>query len=289
MPVTTAVMDPEIDQEPERRRLPLIAEVLGYVGAVVALSAGCVAVRQIWPRIPPAGIMSFAAVAGAVLIVAGAVLNRRASEPPFARLRSVLWLFATVAVGGFFAVFADQVLKFSDGNVALVAEAGWTLCALVLWLRCRAGLLHVAAFAGTIALAGTGLGQLDHGVTHNGIGLVVWAVSVAWGLAAYFGYLPPVNAGLAAGSAGAVIGSALVTSPAGQALALATVAALLTAGVVTRRVLLVGFGAAGALWTIPDTVGRYLPGTVAAPLAVAVVGLILLGIALWLSRTRRRA
>jgi hypothetical protein len=289
MPVRTAIMDPEIDPEPESRRLPLIAEVLGYLGAATALSAAFVVVRQVWPKIPPAGILSCAAIAAVALVAAGLALHRRSHEPPFARLRSVLWLLATVAAGGFFAVLAGQVLKLHSGEVALASEAGWTACALALWLRGRSALLHLAMFGGAVALAGTGLYQLNPNSTSTEIGLVIWALSVAWGLAAYLGYLAPATAGLAAGSAGAIVGSALMSGPAGQVLALVTVGALLAAGVLSRRVLLVGFGAAGALWTIPETVDRYLPGTVAAPLAVAVVGLILLGVALWLGWNRRRA
>jgi len=40
---------------------------------------------------------------------------------------------------------------------------------------------------------------------------------------------------------------------------------------------------------IPDVAARYLPGSLAAPLAVAMVGLVLFGIALWLARHRRSA
>ncbi len=289
MPTETAIMDPELDPPPERRALPLIAEVFGYVGAITALAAGAVVVRQVWPKIPSAGSLGVAGIAALGLLAAGEALNKRASEPAFARLRNVLWLLATVAVGGFFAVLTSQVLKLSGGTAALIAEAGWTACALVLWLRARSALLHLALFAGAVALLGTGLNQVDPRVTLAGIGLAIWALSVAWALAAYRGYLVPVTAGLTAGSLGAVIGSALIFSAAGAVLALVTVTALLAAGVFTRRVVLLGLGAAGALWTIPDTVGRYLPGSVAAPLAVALVGLVLLGVALWLARTRRRA
>jgi hypothetical protein len=38
---------------------------------------------------------------------------------------------------------------------------------------------------------------------------------------------------------------------------------------------------------VPQTAARYLPQSVAAPLAVFTVGLVLLGVALWLARARR--
>ena len=77
--------------------------------------------------------------------------------------------------------------------------------------------------------------------------------------------------------------------PAGQALTLVTVAALLAGGIATARVMVIGIGAAGTLWVVPDTAARYLPGSVTAPLAVAIVGLVLLGVALWLARRRKSA
>jgi hypothetical protein len=38
---------------------------------------------------------------------------------------------------------------------------------------------------------------------------------------------------------------------------------------------------------VPQTAARYLPQSVAAPLAVFCVGLSLLGVALWLARARK--
>jgi len=54
-------------------------------------------------------------------------------------------------------------------------------------------------------------------------------------------------------------------------------------------VLLIAIGGVGTLYVVPDAAARYLPGSVAAPLAVAVVGLMMFGIAFWLARTRRKA
>jgi hypothetical protein len=50
---------------------------------------------------------------------------------------------------------------------------------------------------------------------------------------------------------------------------------------------LIAIGAAGTLYVIPAVAARYLPGSLAAPLAVAMVGLVLLGVAMWLARHRR--
>ncbi len=76
MPVATAIMDPELEPEPEpgHRALPLFTEALGYLGAITVLSAGLIAVRQIWPKIPAAGLLCIIAAATALLLTAGAAV-----------------------------------------------------------------------------------------------------------------------------------------------------------------------------------------------------------------------
>ncbi len=73
---------------------------------------------------------------------------------------------------------------------------------------------------------------------------------------------------------------------AGQVLAIATVAGLLAGGVLLRQAWLVVLGAAGVLLVVPQTATRYLPTSAAAPLAIFVAGVVLLGSAVWLARRR---
>jgi hypothetical protein len=64
------------------------------------------------------------------------------------------------------------------------------------------------------------------------------------------------------------------------------VAGLLAGGVLLRQAWLVALGAAGALLVVPQTATRYLPTSAAVSLAIFVVGVILLGSAIWLARRR---
>jgi hypothetical protein len=74
---------------------------------------------------------------------------------------------------------------------------------------------------------------------------------------------------------------------AGHVLALATVAGLLVAGVARRQLWLLAVAAFGVLQVVPQTAVRYLPASAAAPLALFVVGVLLVGTALWLARSSR--
>ncbi len=276
-------------QPVSRRRLPLVAEVLGYLGAVLAATAIAVALRQVWRHVPPAAWLGLAVVLAVGFLISGALI-RPGGEPAFRRLRSVLWLLATASAAGSVAVLTTKFLHLTDSSVALSVSGAWLICAIPFWWRTRSGVQQVATFGGAIALVETGLDKIDPHAGIIGYGLALWVLAVAWGVATARGYLAPRVVGLVLSGVGALVGALIAMSSsnaAGQVLALLTVAGLLTVGVISRRVLLIGIGAAGTLYVIPAVAARYLPGSLAAPLAVAMVGLVLLGVAMWLARHRR--
>lgn len=275
-------------QKLPRRRLPLVAEVLGYLGAVIAITAIGVTLHQFWKNVPPAAELAVAGVLAIGLLAAGAAV-RTGSEPAFARLRGVLWLLGTVSAASFVAVLARRYLHLTDSTAALCAEAAWLACAVPLWWRTRSAVQQAATFGGAVALLETGLDRIDPHVGSFGFGFALWIFAAMWGIAVYRSYFAPRTMGVLLSGAGLLIGAIVgMDEASGQVLAVVTVAGLLAAGVLVRRVLLIGIGAAGTLYVIPDVAHRYLPGSVAAPLAVAVVGLVLLGTALWLVRFSRR-
>jgi len=269
------------------RRLPLVVEALGYVGAGFAVVAGFIAVRQLWPTITAGAALTFAGVTAAVLLLVGVVL-RTDANPPFERLRSVMWLASTAG----FAVFAGLLVgpglwDVGLGARALVAEAGVTVYAVLLWWRSRATLQHLAAFAATAALAATGIEKVWSDSQPWGLGLGVWVLSLLWAGAVRRGYLPPPTVGYVAAGIGLLVGAQLTMErAAGQVLAVMTVVGLLAAGVAARRMLLVGLGAVGAVVVLPQVMSRYLHTGAGAAAAVFAVGLVLLGVALWLARSR---
>jgi hypothetical protein len=263
--------------------------VLGYVGAVVAVAALVVAVRQFWPHVPAGVQLAFAGTVAVLLTLAGVAL-RTAKEPAAVRLRSVLWLLATGSAAAFVAILGDRFLRMSYEDVAVITAAAWTACAIPLWWRGRTALLQLSLFAGSVVLVETSIDRIVANAPGWEYGLGLWLLSVLWGAAAWRGYLTSQTAGLAASGSGVIVGAIITTyTAAGVIFALATVAGVLAAGIVSRKVLLLGLGAAGLIYVVPDAAGRYLPGSPAAPLAVALVGLLLLAVAIWLARSRARS
>jgi hypothetical protein len=274
----------------EPRRRPLVAEGLGYVGAVLAAVAGFIALRQLWPQLPPSAGLAFAATAAAVLLAAGLIL-RTADHPAFGRLRSALWLGSAASLGAAVGlVTGPDFANFSSIDSLLVTEAAFTVYAAGLWWRTRATLQHLALFAGASALTGTAIAQAWSGPANWLPGVGVWVLALVWGTAVNRGYLAPQTAGYASAGIGLLVGAQLsMDLAAGQVLAVLTVTGLIAAGIVLRRLLLLGLGSLGALFLLPQTAARYLAGGAWAATAVFLAGLVMLGIALWLARRAAKA
>lgn len=270
------------------RRLPLVAEVLGYVGAVIAITAIVVTVHQLWKHVPAAVEMATAAVIAAGLLLAGAAL-RTATDPALVRLRGVLWLLSTAGAAAFVAVLTGRYLDLADPDGALMTSAAALFYAVPLWWRNRSALQHLGAFGAAVAVLATGIERIDPRAGTFVFGIAIWVFALAWGIASNRGRLVPTPVGILLSGAGALAGAIIaMDQPAGVLLATATVAGLFAIGILTHEVPLIGMGAVGTLYVVPDAATRYLPGSVAAPVAVAVVGLVLLGVALWLARQRTK-
>ena len=271
------------------QRRGLVVEALGYLGGALAVVAGFIAVNQLWPQVPTSAQLAFAASGAVALLGAGAAI-RAVDDPPLGRLRSVLWLMSTASLTAFAGVLAAQVWDFRGISTAVTTAATATAYAAALWWRTRARLQHLAVFASAAVLAGTSISQAWPGLLAWGPGLGIWGLSALWAIAAHRGYLPPRDVGYLAAVIGLLVGAQLtMETAAGQVLALVTVAGILTAGVVLRRVILLVLGAIGVIMTVPETAARYLPENVGAPLAIFLTGLILLGVALRLARTRKQS
>ena len=267
-------------------RLPLVAEALGYAGGVLAVAAGIYMAGELWPGLSTGAVLAFAAVAWVVLGAGGAAI-RTTGDPALRRLRSVLWLLSAVSLAAFTGTLADQIWGFGPADTTLVTAAASAAYGTALWWRMRAVLQHLAVFASLAVLVGTAVDRLWPHVGAWAPGLGIWALSAVWGAAVMRGYLPPVVTGYIAAGIGLLADAQLVMQvAAGGALALATVAGLLAAGVLLRQAGLVVLGALGVLLVTPQITTRYLPMSAATPVAIFVVGVVLLGSAVWLARRR---
>ena len=268
-------------------RAALLAEVIGYAGGALVIVAGTYLAGELWRNIPTGAALALAAVACAALGAAGVAL-RTPGSPPARRLRSVLWLLSTASLAAFMGILGNQVWQLSPAGTTMAAAAAAGVYGAAQWWRTRAALQHLAVFASAAVLVGTAVAQL--GLGNWALGLGIWTLSALWGGAVIRGYLLPRGAGYFAAGFGLLVGIQFAMDvPAGHLLALATVAGLLAGGVLLREVWLAGLGAVGVLLVVPQTAERYLPESAAAPLAVFVTGVVLVGSAIWLAKRPARS
>jgi hypothetical protein len=267
---------------------PLVVEALGYLGGALAILAGFVAVAQLWPDIPVEAELAFA-VAGTVLLGGIGSVLRIGNDAAFGRLRATLWAMSVGCLATAVGLLSAEIWHMSGTATALASSSATAVYAALLWLAHRSPLQHLAAFLATAFTAGSLVAWLFQTTEAWGPGLAVWTVSVGWAVLSYGQVLRPPDVGSVAGAVGVLFGAGLTMQlAAGHVLALATVAALLVAGVVLRRVWLLAIGALGVVIFVPITASRYLPESFGTPLALFLIGACLLTVALWLARWSRR-
>jgi hypothetical protein len=281
-----------------RRRVPPITEVIGYLGAALAVAAGVALVGPRWDEIGhPTRLVGAAGIA-ALTLVAGWLL-RKTTEPAIERLAGVLWTLSVGAVAGFVGLLlldlpvgrdpADWAGFVVGATVALYAG-------LLLALRPCAP-LQVAMYGGALGTIGGGMAwAAQAGWTWPDanpwlFGVAMLALSGLWIAAGETGRLRPKNAAMLIGSAGAIWAPlfALTWIGFGLLLGVATAVALLAASVWLHRTEMLVLGGLGLFGYLVGAIGHFLADSVGLPIALLLSGLVLLGVAIAMARLRKSA
>jgi hypothetical protein len=263
----------------------VVAEVLGYLGGALAVVAALLLGREVWYELGPAVRVLLLAVVTAAVLAAGAVLGTRSG--PAGRLGGFLWAAAVPALAGTVGVAASDLFAVAFDVTAVLATGSALVLAGVLWWRRREVLQHVAAFAATIATAVAVLGLVDE--LYRVLGPLLWALGLLWMAAAASGRLRPEPAGWVLGAL-AVIAGPLGAGTARSAWAVVGVlsaAALVVLGVRGHRRWLLAIGTAGLFVAVPVAVAEVFDTELGPLLGLLVVGLVLVALAVTLTRLRR--
>lgn len=276
--------------EPPARRIPLVAEALGFLGGALAAIAGVTTVSRFWADLTTAGRIGVVGSVGALLLLAG-IRVRRAGEPALDRLGSFLWLLATGCAAFVAGIVAVDVVGWEGADLAMAVGAASTVAAAALWAWRPAPLQHVATLAAAAVLvAGTGAQVAHVGGRFAGIGL--WALGATWVTLAWRGWLRPRPLGHALGGVVVVVaGQVLMANGDGageSVFAVASAVALLAASVPARDLSLLWVGVGGIFLTVPSAVSLQFGDSDLAPLALLVVGLVLIGTAVGAAGLMRR-
>ena len=269
-----------------RSSTALAGEALGYLGGVLASVAAVLIAARYWDRLAPVPRLGLLGAAAGLLLGGGIAAPERllgAGE----RLRAVLWLAATVAVGGFLAVLGTDVVGWRGEHVAELAFAGATACAAALWAA-RPALLQQAALAVGVG-ATAAIAVSDAAGTQLLPGLAAWTVAVIWFLLGWSEVLGPGVAVLPLAAAAAIVaGLTTVSHDAGVVVALLTAGATVVVAVLLRSLILLAVGSLGLLGLLPLAVTRWFPDTVLVPAVLLTMGLLLVAVAVFTARRRAR-
>jgi hypothetical protein len=258
-------------------------EGLGYLGGAIAVAAAITVTAQHWDELGTAGRLTVLGAAWCVLLGAGAAVRAPSQQGVSARMRTVVWLASTAAAAAFLAVLGDAVLDLRGADLGLLVGAATAAYAAGLVVWSPAPLQQVALM---VALAGTAAALANRVSGSDSLpGVGVWVVGVAWSALAWSGLTRPPRLGLVGGAIAAIFGAMVTaaTDP-GMAFLVATLAAVVTAGVVLRDPAVLGVGALGVVVNVPAAVQRWYPGSTAAPLVLMALGLGIVALAVLAAR-----
>jgi predicted membrane protein DUF2157 len=271
------------------RRRAVVAEVLGYLGGVLAVVAGFVLGAESWGRLGQWGRTGVLAAVTGVLLAAGWRL-RGSEGRVLPRLASVLWLFAVAGFAGLLAVLLEGRSDDALADPSLGVTGGALILAAGLYLLERRVLQQVALFVAVVATMVAGGDRLGWSwETVEGYGFLV--LGAAWLELGRRGLVGPRRTSEVLGSLALLTGPEVLDVEAvgpgdwGLWLGLGLSVALIVAGSALARNVFLGIGAAGMVLFLGQAAGEYW-SDLGAPLAILLVGLGLVAAAVVVARLR---
>ena len=288
------------EDEHGERRISLLTEAVAYVGVILLLAGGAVAIGQRWNSIPSGGQVGVLAGAAVFFLLIG-IVARRVRDPAMQRLAGVAWFVSVACAAG--AVWLAWWKAYgSTGPVTVLVGGAVTVYSAVLWRVHRGALQNVALFAGLIV---TILGIVDYAVDlangHGGTGsapaiagvLPLWAFGLAWAWLGWRRYVEPVWVTIPCGVILALIVPSFAAAHGwghvGYAIGIATAAAVMAASVPLRNVPLLALGALGMFGYVTSAATHYLQQSLGYPSALAIAGVLIIGLAILSARLMRAA
>lgn len=280
---------PPIVEAAEKHRIPIVTEILGYVGTVLALWAVMFLVSEFWRNLSDWAQISLFAVVAIVLLAAGtAVLDT--TEAAIRRLSSVLWAGSVISLSGSTFIAFDSLASFEP-------ELTWTLVGAIaatiggFMLRRHPSVAQqVVLFAAVLT---TAIALLSFGPEPEMFvfGFVVWAYGLVWMLVVRSGLLQPKGAGMVLGAAAMLTGAQITGAEGdlttiGVLLGLATAGLLAGLGVMLRERIPIILGGVGIFLFVPQAMFHFFGDAMGGMFGLFASGLLLVGLAIWFSRRK---
>jgi hypothetical protein len=288
VPAATADAQPA-DGPP--RRVSLLTEAVGYIGAILVLAGGIAALGQNWRDIADGTRLAMLGVAVVVFFAAG-WLTKTSTEPAFRRLSAITWAISVAAFAGGAAVL-NHMADTAGKTIFLTVTTSATAYAVALWWLSRHAVQQLVMFGGVLLSASAVINFVVDSPTSGIFGITLWIIAVGWALAGWSRRLEPWWAAVALGMAVALIApSAIGLTWALFTLGIGTAAVVMAVAVYARFTPALAFGAIAMLGYVTGAVAYYLGDRLGLPSALALTGLLVLaaavGVARALPRIRRK-
>ncbi len=154
---------------------PVVAEALGYLGAVLAVTELVLLVARNWQHMTTGGRLGLCATGALALLVVGLVVPE-GPDRALVRLRSILWLASTAMTALFLRVLVSDGFGDHCAKTQIFAFAAGVVIESGLLSIGRPRPLQQIALLGAFAVsAGTGVADF---AAEGWSGVAVWAVGV---------------------------------------------------------------------------------------------------------------
>ena len=285
-------------------RVSLLTEAVAYLGVILLLVGAVTAISQRWNDITRWGQVGVFAAAAVFFLLVG-IIVRQVSEPAIQRMVGVAWFLSVVGVAGAVWLAMYHVHWNTDAVTTLAMGAAVTVYAAALWLVRRRALQNLALFAGLVI---TILGIADIITVPLGTGSAVpvspapnlptpllaiafplWVFGLAWAGLGWQRYVEPVWVTIPSGVILALIAPSFAAGHYGwmYVIGIATAAAAMAASVPLRNTPLLALGALTMFGYVTSVAARYLHQSLGGPSALAITGLLIIGLAVVSARLMR--
>jgi hypothetical protein len=280
-------------EERDSQHISLLTEAVAYVGAILLLAGGIVAIDQRWNGIGDWGHVAVLASAAALFFLVGIVV-RRVREPAIQRLVGVAWFLSVACAGGATGIAAYDVYGITDAVTTLAVGVAVTVYSAVLWLVRRRALQNAALFSGlVIAICGTIVTVAGGGGSDLSLAfaLALWGFGLAWAWTGWRRYVEPIWVTIPCGAILAVVAPSFTAGEHGwvYAIGIATAAAAMAASVPLRNTPLLALGTLATFGYVTSAVVQYFHRSLGVPAALAITGVLILGLAVVSARLMRAA
>lgn len=270
------------------RRISLLTEAVAYVGAILLLAGAIGAIGQRWDSIGDWGHVGVFAGAAVFFLLVG-IAVRRVQEPAIQRFLGIAWFLSVAGVAGAVAFATLNERGNPSTYTAVAVGVAVTVYSAALWLIRRSALQNVALFAGLVVTIVGAIVAIDESASPLVFIFALWVFGLLWAGLGWRRHVEPMWVTIPLGGVLALLAPTFALGEYGwlYAIGIATAAAAMAGSVPLRNTPLLGMGTLAMFGYVTSVVVRYFGDSLGVPAALAITGVLIIGLAVLTARLMR--